>query len=573
MGNYEQLKQAVSNVIKSNGNKEITGDILQNTLLSIISTVGGNATFAGIATPSTNPGTPDGPVFYIATQVGIYSNFGGIGVANEEAVILQWDNGSWVKVISGLATTEIIDSVERYGYGINGSGLVVKDVDLILSPFITIPDGCKTLEWGTGGVLNASDFNSRPVYLCLYDENKNLIPTQAWFPNSDIRQIPLETGTKYIRFPVYYKNVANAYVKNDEYGVYYDFNGYAYTNKITTEIKADLERVNEIFNENGLDKLSYILRNINRSNVKENGNPSGDYSPFVLLYFSDIHNNAVNLNRIVQFNSKHITYINDMFVNGDIAGGNWDAYSDSMADIFANNKLLCSIGNHDVYLSDGGNATTEQCYDRYFANISNWGVTEPENNIQNKKCYYYKDYPASKIRFVVLDCMHYDNTQNEWFASVLSQSIENSFSVIAAQHIPVAMQLSEDVEPYNTPFNSIDWQADECTNKGQIDAVNTFINNGGEFVTWLFGHTHVDFCGIIKNTKQNYITVGAATYYANWSDTTRSSDDYTIDLFNLISVDTMSKTISVKRIGADYDRHLRRRDTMCIDYKQCKLLY
>lgn len=63
MGNYVQLKQAVSDVIKTNGNQEITGAILQNALLTIISTVGDGATFAGIATPETNPGTPDQNVF------------------------------------------------------------------------------------------------------------------------------------------------------------------------------------------------------------------------------------------------------------------------------------------------------------------------------------------------------------------------------------------------------------------------------------------------------------------------------------------------------------------------------
>ena len=63
MGNYEQLKAAVSAVIKTNGNQEITGAVMQNALLSIISTVGDNATFAGIATPDTNPGTPDQTFF------------------------------------------------------------------------------------------------------------------------------------------------------------------------------------------------------------------------------------------------------------------------------------------------------------------------------------------------------------------------------------------------------------------------------------------------------------------------------------------------------------------------------
>ena len=93
MGNYEQLKQSVSDVIKTNGNQEITGSILQNVLLTIISSVGANATFAGIATPTTNPGTPDGPVFYLASESGTYSNFNAIEL-QDGLSILMW-NGSW----------------------------------------------------------------------------------------------------------------------------------------------------------------------------------------------------------------------------------------------------------------------------------------------------------------------------------------------------------------------------------------------------------------------------------------------------------------------------------------------
>ena len=96
MGNYEQLKQAVADVIKSNGNQEITGAILQNALLSIISTVGANSTFAGIATPETNPGTPDQNIFYIASQNGIYSNFGGVKIFGEIAILTN-KNGNWEK--------------------------------------------------------------------------------------------------------------------------------------------------------------------------------------------------------------------------------------------------------------------------------------------------------------------------------------------------------------------------------------------------------------------------------------------------------------------------------------------
>lgn len=111
MGNYEQLKQAVADVVKSNGNQEITGDILQNTLLTIISTVGNGATFAGIATPTTNPGTPDQNVFYIASEGGIYSNFGDVVLENEVAIFTN-RNGIWQKGKTGIATYKQVSELE-----------------------------------------------------------------------------------------------------------------------------------------------------------------------------------------------------------------------------------------------------------------------------------------------------------------------------------------------------------------------------------------------------------------------------------------------------------------------------
>lgn len=112
MGNYEQLKQAVADVVKSNGNQEITGDILQNTLSTIISTVGSGATFAGIATPTTNPGIPDQNVFYIASEDGIYSNFGNVVLENEVAIFTN-GNGIWQKGKTGIATYKQVSELEN----------------------------------------------------------------------------------------------------------------------------------------------------------------------------------------------------------------------------------------------------------------------------------------------------------------------------------------------------------------------------------------------------------------------------------------------------------------------------
>lgn len=50
--------------------------------------------FLGIATPSTNPGTPTQKVYYEAKQAGTYTNFGGI-VLSEGLSLLIWNGNSW----------------------------------------------------------------------------------------------------------------------------------------------------------------------------------------------------------------------------------------------------------------------------------------------------------------------------------------------------------------------------------------------------------------------------------------------------------------------------------------------
>ena len=53
--------------------------------------------FAGVATTDTNPGTPEGKVFYIANGKGIYTNFGGLEVTDDDDfAIFTYDN-AWAK--------------------------------------------------------------------------------------------------------------------------------------------------------------------------------------------------------------------------------------------------------------------------------------------------------------------------------------------------------------------------------------------------------------------------------------------------------------------------------------------
>lgn len=92
MGDYSELKTAISNAIKTNGKGEITGEVLQSALLSIVSTIGAYDTFGGIATVNTSPNT-DQKVFYLATEAGTYNNFRR-GLILHEGITLLYKNGT-----------------------------------------------------------------------------------------------------------------------------------------------------------------------------------------------------------------------------------------------------------------------------------------------------------------------------------------------------------------------------------------------------------------------------------------------------------------------------------------------
>ena len=107
---YKNLKDAIKAVIKKNGAQEITGQIMQDTLLSIVSKLGGNKTFAGVASPTTVPDTTDANIFYIAGENGTYVNFGGAKVENEAAVFVQVSGGTWRAIYTGIQTSHGVNN-------------------------------------------------------------------------------------------------------------------------------------------------------------------------------------------------------------------------------------------------------------------------------------------------------------------------------------------------------------------------------------------------------------------------------------------------------------------------------
>lgn len=89
---YAGIKANIANNITSNNANQITGEIVRNVLNAIVDSLGAGYQFMGFATPTTNPGTPDQRVFYIAQTDGQYINFGNLQVVG--ITFLFW-NTQW----------------------------------------------------------------------------------------------------------------------------------------------------------------------------------------------------------------------------------------------------------------------------------------------------------------------------------------------------------------------------------------------------------------------------------------------------------------------------------------------
>lgn len=184
MGNYEQLKASIAAVIKANGMQKITGDVLQATLLSLVSNIGDNATFAGIATPDTNPGTPDQNIFYLASQPGVYSNFGGVELTDQLLIFIN-KKGIWVKNELGIATSGKVSKLENKieGLSIKASEYVIGNWSGDNPPKATSTDGylrCNVpypIDANTNDVI--SMYNSQGKKVRISDYNLTIKLTDA----------------------------------------------------------------------------------------------------------------------------------------------------------------------------------------------------------------------------------------------------------------------------------------------------------------------------------------------------------------------------------------------------------
>lgn len=337
--------------------------------------------------------------------------------------------------------------------------------------------------------------------------------------------------------------------------------------------------------------------------------------PLCLLWFSDLHGDIANLQRIIQWRNEYADYIDDILNTGDTVTDNINTQAglDVIANYFSNggDGILTAIGNHDAasdtsYKGYGGTKDMHDIYDIYTANLSNnLGIVQPVEAATNGYNFYYKDYidegkrGKNGIRLFVLDeCVKeylvnkysvqsnkveraqeardYEAYQLQWFAENARIAMNNGYAVIVAghfgrKHISFVSD-SGFVNATKTGSTSVDVTIDTA----YLDVVDNLIDEGMEFICWLGGHVHEDYAGILDgHPRQIVINVTTAAIRSDKvqsGEPRRIAGTSTQDAFNILSVNTDNKYIKLLRVGYNFDGYGRPIDMMTIDYSNLKVI-
>ena len=417
-----------------------------------------------------------------------------------------------------------------------------------------------------------------------YEQLKN-IPEGANYFHVSVRVT--EFATNYLKV---------AYSENDTM-----FNAQTNEERLS-KLEGDIPDNASIFSLNPSSEYSMLM--LKAKNRKYN-RVAGNYDayPISLLWFSDLHENPSNLQRIISWKETYNPYIDDIIATGDQQGL---YFTDEFSwwDNSGAQNILQVIGNHDAWISKAMYQTGDydnivdygygpydsetglysfyvikqkEVYDKFFKDrISGWNVTQPTNAGTLGQNYYFKDYD-NRLRLIVLDCKHYgspDDTyedggetkyyQHEWFKAILEDARVNNLEVVVASHYYPRV-ITDTVCSWNYEYRGAN--GSDKLNTKATTAVTDFINDGGMFITWMVGHTHYDNVGLITSDNNQLVICNATANNLRSTAVPRPTCTKAQDSFNVISFNTSRGLINVVKVGCDMNGDYTRRRILSYQYK------
>ena len=295
----------------------------------------------------------------------------------------------------------------------------------------------------------------------------------------------------------------------------------------------------------------------------------GGHEPLQFVHFSDIHGVRELWDRVVDYVNAYCEEIAFALHTGDFCGDSQDEY----IDFYREGRpclrpILNCVGNHDTIAGSDWHAVPKRAaWEKLFASAGDFGAAfAPLEHSMS----YYRDFPASAVRLIVLDLYYDVEAQAAWLRETLLDAAEKGLSVLTAMH--------EATGPLKrclrTGFSSLrDFGADGGT-AGRArfeEEICRFREAGGRYVCNLAGHYHADRFGYTEAGVLN-VAVECATDWAGWCDGYRTRGTRAYDCFNVVCVDADEGLLKLVRIGDCADRWLRAKTALCYDYRNGRLL-
>ena len=304
---------------------------------------------------------------------------------------------------------------------------------------------------------------------------------------------------------------------------------------------------------------------------------------FTYLFFSDLHNgwrnldrmidvaNTVNVDAVINGGDTVLKYLNDPDTD-------FSWYPTKVQQI--NADYIVAVGNHDMWDSSyWSKADLVLTYDMILSPVMNHltNVSQPDKAKAQGLCYYYYDY--QNIRIIVLNAMTGDDSvecwdvaQNEWLKKTLDNALKQNQQVICVTHAPFQKDIALRDSALN--WNSVDDYRVKVdydnihTHMDAVRLVQNYIDNGGTFICWLSGHTHVDEVLEAKGYEgQMMFGIASARYsFHDDGEITDDKEEPWFYCFDLMGIDIQHGQLRRVRLGWNMDNSMKVRNTLCYDY-------
>ncbi|MBQ4323067.1 MAG: metallophosphoesterase, partial [Clostridia bacterium] len=159
------------------------------------------------------------------------------------------------------------------------------------------------------------------------------------------------------------------------------------------------------------------------------------YKPLQFVHLSDAHAVPELWSRMAEYINEYEDFISFALHTGDYCGGSQEAYADFYRDCTpCRRPIFNCVGNHDTLKVRGdkdGSCPKKDVHALLFNHTEGWDVSfMPGEGSMT----YYKDFPESNLRLIVLDCYYDREQQAVWLTERLAEAREKGLHVITAAH-------------------------------------------------------------------------------------------------------------------------------------------